>query len=580
LSRNVIEHAFSVLRIAAVLGAYVVVIAHFRSVHTLSVIDVAGVLGAGIVVIADNRSEHTLSSGSVTGIGGAGVVVIAEDRCLFAVSSGGIALAREAQVSCAVLGSVDTSVGGVTGVDGARIAVIANNWGFNQVTGLRVAVVLVAFVLLLHGRQVEFGRIDASFLSIASVLGARVVVTAGHRSVHTLSAGLVASVSGAGIVIIANNSHVGADSSGGITGVDSARVVVVAVLVDLVVSVLGVAQVDDTFVWTVWNRDGRIHTSSSLASVGSANIVVVTSHWQVLAASGRSAGIDGASVVVVARDRSVDTSFHSIAGVSSALVVVIARDRSVDTVSTGGIAGVSSAYVVVIAVFRNLEEPLGQSTSPDLALVGVLCIHLVQIDRSDHTSFNNIASLDGAGVSIVTFQSLVFASSAHRIARIEGASVVVIAVLWSEHTAAVSLAVIDGARVVIIASLWCINTSSDWIAAVDCASVSVTARFWSVHTQSVAEVAEVGGAGVVVVTNNGSFDTFSAGGITLADSAFVACSAGDWHVAANSVAAGIDGTGIVVVTGDSSVHTTGGWVATCSAAFVAVVAIDGFVNNS
>lgn len=176
--------------------------------------------------------------------------------------------------------------------------------------------------------------------------------------------------------------------------------------------------------------------------------VVVTAVLDFCNALSVDAFIGGAFVSIIASDWSVDASFDDVAPVSGACILVIANNRSV-LASQSWIASVNSASVVVIASSDIMSASVsfarvdGASiviiTSRNVfansvnAFVGGAIVLVVTSDWSVDASLDEIASIGGAFVSVTAESCGWFVHASEvSIARINSASEVIVAVLWSE----------------------------------------------------------------------------------------------------------------------------------------------------
>jgi hypothetical protein len=117
----------------------------------------------------------------------------------------------------------------------------------------KIARVFVASVLAFKSLVVKLWCVDASSCCIASINGARIVVSARDWSVDAVS--INARVSGAFVVVIAILSFVLADSSCAVASVDGACIVVVTILLVGIWSLRSSASCNCAFVsWlSDWN---------------------------------------------------------------------------------------------------------------------------------------------------------------------------------------------------------------------------------------------------------------------------------------------------------------------------------------
>jgi hypothetical protein len=462
---------------------------------------------------------------------------------------------------------------------------------------------------------------------VASFLGARINIGTNHWGVSAVTRSNIARVNSACISIITVLSNVLAVSGSGIARVDGAWVVIVTVLRVSVETVLGVASRDGASICSSrdWDWSEDAFSGSLVASISGTCIVVVTDHWGIDASGGRVASINGASISVVASVVGMLASFNCIARVISTSIAVVTADWSVFALSRSLVARVGGADIGVITVNIFGVETFVKGAEPDGTFVGASCILRCKIDWSVDASFNNIASIGGARVAVITNDSIVVNSSSCGVAVVSGASVLVINCNIGEDASVARLASINGARIAVVTSDWGGDASLYNIARVFCAFVCISAIDCCVFTLTGAEIASVQSTCIVVVTvdisvdafsrrciasnglawfssaNNWGVDAVSVGarvggaqvvvvtdfvgvlasfyGIARSDGAFVSVIASNWHVL-DSIANGasINGASIVIINANRGVLASGGWVASINGTWVLVITVNRSVD--
>jgi hypothetical protein len=274
--------------------------------------------------IVDSRARNLLqiatSSGtSGVGIGTEGNVAVGDVR-------------SDQSVLAAIVDGISASLDGIALVAGAWISVVASDVGVDA-TGLIVASVSGASVVVIAVQRNIEGNVDATASWVAIIVSASVVVVASHSSVCASGGGSVASVDGAQVVVIAVDGSGNAVSSAWIAIHNLARLrrashcIAEASGHQLVLAGAGgIARVQSASVSVVAVLLNVLARGSADARVVCARIVVVADHWIVDATVG-TAGIGGASVSVAASDVGVlatVTGCSSDALIAGARIVVVA----------------------------------------------------------------------------------------------------------------------------------------------------------------------------------------------------------------------------------------------------------------
>jgi len=548
LSGNVSEDALSGARAAAIYSADALIVTDFADVQADSTCKIASVGGASVVVITVDWSVDAVSGVSIASINCAFVGVITKNWRNNTLSGSCRARRWEAFVnSLAVDWGEDTSINCIASISGAWIVVAAENRVLDEVSGQDITSVGVAFVVLSKSLQVILCSVDASFNGVASFLGARIDIGTSHWGVDAVSIG--ARVNGTCIVVIAVLSIMFADSGCRIARINGACIVVITVFRISVNSVLAVTSRDGARIWRWRNNNRSVDAISGglVTNIGGTCAVVVTDHWGVDASGGWVASIFGACISIVADVVNVSASFYCIARVISAWVAVVTADCSVFALSGSFFAGISGADIAVITVNVFSVETFVKGAEPYLAFVGACCILCNKIDWSVDASFNNIASIGGARIVVITRHCIVMDNSGYSVAVVFGASIIVINRFEGEDASIARLASINGARIAVVTSDWSGDASFYNIARVFGAFVCISARDCSVDAFSGVEVASIQSACIVVVTVDISIDAFSRA-LIARNGLAVSLFANNWSENTLSVGARIGGACVVVIT--------------------------------
>jgi hypothetical protein len=249
-----------------------------------------------------------------------------------------------------------------------------------------------------------------------------------------------------------------------------------------------------------------------------------------------------------------------IASVNSASIVISARNGVMDARSSCMVARIGGACITVITVDIFGENSSQNIAENNLAFVWVCCIECIDVLWNIFASSLDIARIISARVLVITSDHFVNDCSSVWVARISGASIVVINNLVGADTSTVSSARIISAWVVVIAVNSSVDASLDNITRIFGAFACISAISDSVDTFSSVEVARIDGACIVVVTADIRVDTFS--GFTAAlDGLAWNSSARNWSVDTVSINAFVSGAQVLVITNLSSVDASSFWVA-------------------
>jgi len=188
LGGNVGDDALAGLGVAELLGADVVVLADFGLVDALARRLAAVVLRACVAVVAVDWHVDAGACLSLAVVDSAWVSIVTVYLLNNAFSSLLAAVGREALVLA--LADLDGELAALlwaASIDGAGVLVVADNRNLLELSRVGVANVVVALVGPLESLDVVLGESDASFLGVADVLGALVVVSAADGCEDTLS---------------------------------------------------------------------------------------------------------------------------------------------------------------------------------------------------------------------------------------------------------------------------------------------------------------------------------------------------------------------------------------------------------
>jgi len=187
-SRNVREDAISGASVAAIDSTNALIVTNFRDMQARTTCRIARVYGTCIVVITINRSVNTISGSSITSISCTFVCIITLNLFDITLSSCKIASRWETFVyTLADNRGIDTSSNCITSINSTCIVVVAKSWSLDKISSQAITRVGVTFVLLSKSFKIIFRCVDASLNSVAGFLSASVNVSAGNRSMNTVS---------------------------------------------------------------------------------------------------------------------------------------------------------------------------------------------------------------------------------------------------------------------------------------------------------------------------------------------------------------------------------------------------------
>jgi len=239
------------------------------------------------------------------------------------------------------------------------------------------------------------------------------------------------------------------------------------------------------------------------------------------------ARVNGAWVSIIARLQFIDATSIRRASSCCAWVVVIASDWGV-LASQSSVTGIASASIVVIANQKLREVAFSVDASVDGADVVVIAFETLMHTFVGH----RVASVHGAWVSIIARWSQIRSSddqSSFRVASIllcglasscwnlqaslsSDSDAQSISIAFCDFSIAVfsnkfrgrlatmhSMAVVVSALITVIAISWGINISGCCLAGSDGASIGIYNSYWGVNTTCL-RIASIQGAGIVVIT--------------------------------------------------------------------------------
>jgi hypothetical protein len=474
-------------------------------------------------------SEDTVSCASIARVGCANVLIVTYFRNMQADSTCNVT-----RVSCAsvVIIAVDVCVNTfsslcIASVDCAFVSIVTKNWSDNTFSRVLVARRWEAFVSSL---AVDWGEHTAS-CRIAGVNSTSVIVVTKNWTLDEISGQAIAAVSVAfvctrerfkivfrradaslnGIAsvfcarigVTANDWSVNAVSV--IARVHCACVIVIAILSNvLAVSCGGVARIDCACIVVVTIFRIAIDTVLNIAS---RDLTQVGCRWdwdRSVLANSVYASVCSASVIVVTDDWSVHTSFCNIASVDSASIVVIANVVGVNT-SSCVVARVISASVVVIAADWSVTAlSRGRIAIVNCASIIVIAVNRFLVKSSVNGAEPDLAFVNACCILCDKINRSILASFYH-------------------------VAGVSCARIMVIAGDYIVmDDSGCLIAIIFCASIVVINVLVGVLA-SIARIASINGARISIVTNNRSRNT-SFDYVTRVFGTFVCISAADWGV--------------------------------------------------
>jgi hypothetical protein len=378
------------------------------------ILNVTGFRGTWISIITDIITDAfspvygciDTAGKNVAGIIGTDVVVIANQRFVGAFTFTGVDGVRSTRILCAgvvviaLVGCVDAGPGGgVAGIrDGARIIVIAILW-FLVALALQAPIVCTIFGIQ---RDALHGWIFTADTRVAEISSAEVpVITIVGIDVQALT--FLANIVGAFVTVIADNQCMCAVTTERVTEVVGAEVVIRTV-----------HEVVGTLSWF------------TVAFIVCTAVPIITDFCRVDAAKPVGilgvTGIVSAQITIIA----VPGGVHALVSspirntdILSAGIIVSTSDSGVDTISGDAIATIGSAWVLIIAdnVFVGTRSII-RVTEVDSAWIQVRATWSI-----DAFSGQAVATIDCANVIVITVDFLIQAFSVFGVTTVHGAKV-------------------------------------------------------------------------------------------------------------------------------------------------------------
>jgi hypothetical protein len=322
---------------------------------------------------------------------------------------------------CNVYLLVDTSFLSIASICGARIVIIASDCIVMDGSGCNVAVIFGASIVVINLLWLE----SATEMVVASICGARIVIITNNWSRYA-SFVCIAGVFGAFVSICADFSNMSAFAGVNIAAIDGTCIFVVTI--NILVIAFSREFVALTCFASLFCTNNRSEYALSVGTfVVSAFIIVITNFVAVDASFHGIAFSNAAFICSITFDWLVLNSIFGGTEVSCASIVIIklnGRERNMFA-SNVRTASIDSARIFVIARYRSINAFFLVSRAT-INGAQVFIVTMLRTNIGENTSFFSVASFVSARILVITNNYIMMNLSRGEITPIGGTCIFVI----------------------------------------------------------------------------------------------------------------------------------------------------------